>query len=163
MKIHLQKVGLDRWRIRSGFFCFVSQNWKGCLIMKKKLVGWLVAYLVFVLVTGNACAQVTVIDNIVEGDKTITTDTQLLSIIRGNVIVNSGITFQLDGIVTGDVVVNERAVLVLNGIVNGNITLEKGAIIELNGIVGGNIYNRSGNAIDPGVIKGIVKGEVVDL
>jgi len=131
--------------------------------VKKGFVLWFVACFLLFLMAGAVYAQMAVIDGIVEGDQTIAADAQLLSIIRGNVTVSAGVTFQLDGIVTGNVTVEGEAVLVLNGIVNGDVTLEEGASVELNGIVGGSVYNRSGNAIDPDAIDGIVKGEIVNL
>jgi|GEM_PF-2134586 cytoskeletal protein CcmA (bactofilin family) len=131
--------------------------------MKRSLVFWLVVFSIFALAVTSAYAETVVIDVIVEGDRIIEVDTQLLSIIQGNVTVNPGVTFQLDGIVTGNVTVEGGATLVLNGIVNGDVTLKEGAAITLEGIVGGKLYNQSGTVIDPGVINGIVKGEIVNL
>lgn len=130
--------------------------------MKRNLVLLFVVLAILTLIGGSVYAQMAVIDSIVEGDKIIDADTQLLSIIQGNVTVNPGITFQLDGIVTGSVTVEGGATLILNGIVNGDVTLKEGAGITLEGIVGGNVYNQSGNPINPDTINGIVKGEVVN-
>lgn len=131
--------------------------------MKRGFVLGLAVYLLLCLVVGVVYAQMVVIDSIVEGDKTIEVDTQLLGIIQGNVTVSPGVTFQLDGIVIGNVTVEKGANLVLNGVVNGNVILKEAAAITLEGIVGGNLYNQSGTVIDPDVIKGIVKGEIVNL
>lgn len=131
--------------------------------MRNRLLFWLVVFSILAFAATSVYAQVVVIDTIVEGDKIIETDTQLLSIIQGNVTVNPGVTFQLDGIVTGSVTVEGTATLVLNGIVKGDVTLKEGAAIVLEGIVGGNLYNQSGTAITPDSITGIVKGEIVNM
>ena len=125
-------------------------------MMKARLIFCLVLISIL-LVSGVAFAELAVIDTSMEGDQVISVDSQLLEIIKGNVTVEAGVTFQVEGIVTGSLTLKEGANLLLNGIVNGDLTLEAGATATINGIVGGNIYNNSGNEIE---INGIVKGEI---
>lgn len=118
----------------------------GILIMGILILGW-----------GSVFAQMVLVETNISGDQTITIDTQILSIVEGNIVINPGVTLQLDGIVNGNIEVEENAVLILNGIVNGNVTLKSGAVLTLNGIIGENLYNQSGNEAE---INGIVKGEI---
>ncbi|MDI3543586.1 MAG: hypothetical protein PWP57_1191 [Candidatus Atribacteria bacterium] len=125
--------------------------------MKVRLIFCLVL-ISTLLVSGVAFAdELAVIDTSMEGDQVISADSKLLEIIKGNVTVEAGITFQVEGIVTGSLTLKEGAELILNGIVEGDLTLGAGATATINGIVGGNIYNNSGNEIK---INGIVKGEI---
>ncbi len=125
--------------------------------MKTRLLFWPVLVCVLLLVSGVAFAELAVIDTTLEGNQVISVDSQLLEIIKGNVAVEAGVTFQVEGIVTGSLTLKEGANLILNGIVEGDLTLKAGATATINGIVGGNIYNNSGNEIE---INGIVKGEI---
>ncbi|NLJ49700.1 MAG: hypothetical protein GX428_08985 [Candidatus Atribacteria bacterium] len=107
--------------------------------MKKNMMSLLLIVSMILILGSVSFAETVVVEDILKGDQTISIDTQLLSIIQGNVTVAPGITFQLDGIITG------------------NLTLQEGAVLILNGIVEGNVYNLSGNSFE---INGIIKGEV---
>ena len=107
--------------------------------MKKNMMSLLLIVSMILILGSVSFAETVVVEDILKGDQTISIDTQLLSIIQGNVTVAPGITFHLDGIITG------------------NLTLQEGAVLILNGIVEGNVYNLSGNSFE---INGIIKGEV---
>ena len=109
--------------------------------MKNYFNFFMVIVAVVLIVGSVSFAETTVIEDILKGDQTISADTQLLSIIQGNVIVAPGVTFQVDGIVTG------------------NLTLQEGSVLILNGIIEGNVYNYSGNNFEVFEVNGIVKGE----
>src|SRR5690554_2694465 len=62
-----------------------------------------------------------IITGIVENDKTISVNTHLLGIIIGNVTVNSGCIFSLEGSVIGDLTIEEGSSVVISGILEGNL------------------------------------------
>ena len=108
--------------------------------MKKYFTFFLVIVAMILILGSVSFAETIIIEDILKGDQTISADTQLLSIIQGNVTVAPGVTFQLDGIVTGNLTLQEGAVLILNGIVEGNVYNYSGNTFEVNGIVKGEIY-----------------------
>ena len=111
----------------------------------KKSILYSIIIVSLVLIFGSVSfAETVIIEEILKGDQTISTDTQLLSIIQGNVTVEPGVIFYVDGIITG------------------NLTLQEGSILELNGIIEGNVYNNSGNTIHEEDINGIIKGEIFE-
>jgi len=111
----------------------------------KKSINFFLIIMSLILILGSVSfAETVVLEVILKGDQTIAVDTQLLSIIQGNVTVEPGIAFYVDGIITG------------------NLTLQEGSILELNGIIEGNVYNNSGNSINEESINGIIKGEIVE-
>ena len=112
--------------------------------MKKFILFFLIIISMFSIFNSVSFAETVVIEDILKGDKTISINTQLLSIIQGNVTVEPGVIFYVDGIITG------------------NLTLQEGSILELNGIIEGNVYNNTGNSINEESINGIVKGEIIE-
>lgn len=112
--------------------------------MKKFILFFLIIISMFLIFNSVSFAETVIIEEILKGDQTISIDTQLLSIIQGNVTVEPGVIFYVDGIITG------------------NLTLQEGSILKLNGIIEGNVYNNSGNTINEEDINGIIKGEIFE-
>lgn len=108
--------------------------------MKKTMMSLLLIVSMILILGSVSFAETVIIEEIIKGDQTITQDTQLLSIIQGNVTVAPDITFQLDGIITGNLTLQEGAILILNGIVEGNVYKLSGNSFEINGIIKGEIY-----------------------
>jgi hypothetical protein len=85
----------------------------------------------------------------VEGDVTITEDTQLNGMIVGNATVSRNVTLIAHGLITGNLILSEAAISYVYGTVDGNI-INNGGHLEVFGYVKGKVVRQSGETIiDP--------------
>ena len=87
-----------------------------------------------------------VIRNKIEGNTTISEDTQLHGMIVGSTTVLQKNVLQLHGMIIGDLILEENSTVYLHGMVNGNIT-NNGGYLGVFGIVNGKIIRESGDTI----------------
>jgi len=97
------------------------------------------------------------LQNLLQGDVTISEDVELTGVATGNVVVSDGGHFTLHGVATQDVRVGPGSSAVINGTVVQSVIVEQGATVEINGFVAGRVAQRGGHLTIRGVVEDLVE------
>ena len=98
------------------------------------------------------------IDGNIQGDQVLSKDTSLSGIITGDVIVLSGVNFNIKGMMNGNLEMQSNSIVINSGTVSGDIT-NNGGNLQIYGIVNGDVIRKGGSTyIDP---KAIISGQII--
>jgi len=84
----------------------------------------------------------------IKEDITIESNTNLHSMVSGNISVSQSVEFIVHGTVNGNIVVQNNSLLIIHGTVNGNII--NSGLCKIFGMINGKLIDKGGNfEIDP--------------
>jgi len=94
---------------------------------------------------------------VLSGDLTLTSDVTMRGVVKGNVVVKSGVEFNFNGVIKGSLIVEPRATAYIDGVITRDLLLSGSTLLK--GVIKGNVRPKHSGELH---IEGVVKGRIVE-